>query len=151
MVLSGHFFWTPECPLSGVKRTSVRDAEMSAYDPKRTLLPLRPIARQSSSAAASEENALLRRMWLPPLQRGGATSSEPRTEFTDIDSRLGGRPDRALARTCDGVSPAEGRHRYYLLNTLTVAANDACPCRKSDPVGNRLRIGRSVGCAISAG
>jgi SAM-dependent methyltransferase len=30
--------------------------------------------------------------------------------------------------------------------------NIGCPCRKSDPVGNRLRIGRScVGCAISAG
>jgi len=28
----------------------------------------------------------------------------------------------------------------------------ACPCRKSDSVGNRLRIGRScVGCPISAG
>ena len=37
---SGHFAAEFPCPLSGVKRTLVGGAAMSAFDPKRTLGPL---------------------------------------------------------------------------------------------------------------
>jgi hypothetical protein len=36
MALSGRDDGIRRCPLSGVKRTSVRGASMSAFDPKRT-------------------------------------------------------------------------------------------------------------------
>jgi hypothetical protein len=37
MALSGHRTLADKCPLSGVKRTLLGRAAMSAYDPKRTL------------------------------------------------------------------------------------------------------------------
>ena len=36
VALFGHPTCTDECPLSGVKRTSLMQALMSAFDPKRT-------------------------------------------------------------------------------------------------------------------
>src|SRR6516225_7353738 len=36
MALSGHYDRAEPCPLLGVKRTSLRRAAMSAFDPKRT-------------------------------------------------------------------------------------------------------------------
>jgi hypothetical protein len=37
--LSGHFVHPAACPLSGVKRTSLIQVQMSAFDPKRTWEP----------------------------------------------------------------------------------------------------------------
>jgi hypothetical protein len=36
LALSGHAVRTAECPLSGVKRTSLFAAQVSGFDPKRT-------------------------------------------------------------------------------------------------------------------
>ncbi len=53
LALSGHNWRLGKCPFSGVKRTSLTHAEMSAFDPKRTLTTLRSIVASTAYQLAA--------------------------------------------------------------------------------------------------
>jgi hypothetical protein len=80
-----------------------------------------------------------------------------RTGSADANARFAAAFRKGLNETgyVEGQNVTVEYHFGKWLPPLEVGsrcADNHCPCRKSDPVGNRLRIGRScVGCAISAG